>query len=297
MRPSLQTWQLLWEIVESPEPVITGKMLYERYPSEAEELVKTRLLDPAKGVGFVQCPACDEEHDHLEVEGVDGRFFVVCPFTGEHEIPKKNILLYRLNMMTLALAAQDLLGLNQPVQNIMPDCLWDLGTGYFGARRQRIYLVRRLATHRKEITARLKQAPGDHGGLVISPADCEDVYLPGGFAIVSFTHLVSRDEKDFAVSVLNRLVSGEEPVNLPHAPDFRWVVWKGEKHLFRGKTQRKIVAHLYPLHMAGRTPVSTSDFFSGLGIVSTRQFSEIFKGHKTWKSMIHYEGGMCSLKD
>lgn len=295
-RFSQNDWGLLWDICESPTPNISGWVLHNHYSDEARSLTRTRLLIPSKAMEYAHCPACDSEHE-LPLYFEDSKFWVICPKTGKHPIPAAHAHFYTVNWPLFAQAIQSHIGLKGSVEEQAPRLFWDLGLGHFGKRHQRIYLSRRLPHHRVEAETYFRRMPSDRNGIILSTSPIQQPDLPGNIRIVSLYDLFQHNEPEFAIQTLDRMMVGEAPISSIHAEDFRWVIWNGEKHVFRGEKQRKIVAHIFQSHMAGQTPIRTSEMLIRLGEDASSRLSEIFKGHKSWKALIDHGSGMCALRE
>ena len=251
--------ELLLNIVEAPEAVISGAVLDDYYASEAAVLKETGLLKPH---GHEAASVSRTDHDDAPVtlswsaenEGL-GYF---SPAAGWITVPDYRIARYRVDFPVLLarrMVQTDVSSRSGPVP-LVPDLLWEIGAVRLGRRIQRvpIWFARRL--HEPSVWRQIKDAtkarPATRLRVVLTstPSHRFPDETVAGHLLVGI-----RDVIDFATGltvhpdILSARLDGSQRPDIGEAlslsPDGRRLVINGDLTInFKSESQITIIRKL-----------------------------------------------------
>ena len=311
VKPALDTFRLLLDLCEHPEPLITGKVLRENYGASAQALLAAGTLKAGPNLSHVQIAIDDDEEIEVEIErdpksGAPG---YVSPRTGRwRTLPESDLMQYRLHVDHILSLLKDALEVPERFATIelVPGLLWEIGEAHLGKRAAIVLFARRLTVpaHIDQISDALTNRTGKADGLLLSSTVHipRHLVVPGQHRIVSLHQCLDTNSSVFALdqAVLNGRLSGAGPVRALVAvectPDGSLLTIHGKDYPFKGPKQKAIIRLLYGAWKDGRAKQKTAEVLRKAGS-NADQLAHAFGGSPSaWKEVVGYGEGYCWLK-
>ena len=264
-------------------------------------LIENNALTQSGNQRSIICPLCDDPHDVL-IDPIN--FDGYCQENGMVKATPDMLINYTANPTWLLDALRTTLDVSasSPCKALINDRVWSLGQSRIGDKMVPVYLARSPEEDTAFLTQYFRNNPGNSPGIVFLTFPHQMAHdLPNGHRPILLANLLDMEQEKIIVDriLLQRIWQGtdENQAILTYSPDFKTVTHYGKTHVFRGEQQRKVVTYLIKAHESGNPVVITSEMMSRLDMDSTRQIPHLFKGHKTWETLISYgNSGTCRIR-
>lgn len=301
---------LLLELLEAPEPVLSGAVIADFHLEAGAALAAAGLLRPC---GYVEAAPSPADHDDIPVSlvwcPVHQALGVVDPITGWVEVPHDRLLRHRLAVDVALAAMASPLGLQrgwQP-QELVPDLAWDLGEVRIGRAKQRtpMWFARRLADpnvwHRLREAARRRPPTARRVVLTSTPTGHLPKHDLERHVIVALRDMLPStglmlDERVLAAA-LGMAPIPDPSTPLALSPDGRMLsIQGGEPIRFRSASQIAVIRRLVDGYQRGLSYRATELLKPVHSGAATLQH---FFGQAKWaqlSSHLKSSGGLWSFK-
>jgi hypothetical protein len=284
---------LLWELLELPDPVISfGSTTWTRNCNAIDRLSRLGALTQSDAVRTVPCPACDE-HYYVRVEYTEaGGFRGYCPSEGFLPIDAADLTVLQVDVPWLIEALRD--GINvrsrSAAEELVPGHLWLLGEQRMREYRTRFYFGRRLsdmAAIELVVTALAAKPPTMPVLLLTSspssglsnrlPKRHAPVFLPDACRMTNAGFAVDEAALLAALRADDRVVIGTGGVGYVFSEGFRSAV-VGDKNFKFTKKQAAVVEALYEAYASGLHGVHQDEAVAKAD--SSQRIVQIFRDNK-----------------
>jgi hypothetical protein len=297
---------LVLQLLELPEPVISASAIALSEKRAAEELIAKNLLVP---FGHEQVSSDRDNDDALASLspapiGVELGYFD--SRSGWRSSNPAELVRYRLD---LDLVLEQMLGALRPSlmppRNIIEHVLWDTGTIRFGRRPNRysVWIARRIH-HRpvwEEVRTALRAQPISGTRFLIAMSRSE--LLPDAptraTLLVSATNLLFTDnlacDPDKIAAHID-LTPADHDAAVVLLAGGKQVRLYGEAYYFpKGVKQRAVLRLLYECYLQGIFLVSSDEIESELELRARTRIRDLFSGHPAWGRLLYERNGMCGF--
>jgi hypothetical protein len=301
---------LLLQLLEAPQPILSGEALAGPYRTAAAPLMAGGLLIPA---GYEAVATSGSDHDDAPVtlsRSDDGSGFgYFSGHAGWIDVPGQTITRHRLDIMrTLAMLTEGL-DVNSRASGacIVEETLWDLGAVRLGQRPRRssLWFARRLAVPGNHAQAReaARSRPSDGARIVLTSTRPDRCPAEGiGGAVLAWIPDVIEAGKELRIGagvLAARLDMMPHPADASAAlrviGDGRIVYLHGREFRFeKGDTQRRIIMALHRRYLEGRMEVPSAEIVIELGLPTSARIRDYFK-NAAHKGLIFAHGGLCGF--
>lgn len=302
---------LLLAVLETPDGVLAGAVLEDRYPDAGKTLTTAGLLVPA---GHEEVAASLADHDDVPVSLVrsaDGSGFgYFSPTAGWVKVVDSSLVRYRVRPEHLAALFGAQLGVagRTQVLPLVPDHLWEIGAARIGRRAHRtpVLFGRRISDpavwHRMKDALRARPSPHLRILLTSTPAERLPEDVPSSVRVIWLPHvLVAGAGLVVDPEILAARLDGAQPRVVPDGPieiigGGKEVRLYGKSFLFKkGVTQRRIVTFLYERYLNGELQVSTDEIVAELELRDGARIRDLFKKSPAWNQLLTERNGMCGF--
>jgi hypothetical protein len=297
---------LVLQLLEPPEPVISASAIALSEKCAAEELIAKNLLVP---FGHEQVSSNRDDDDALASlsQAPNGRglgyFDARCGWVSS---APEELIRYRLD---LDLVLKQMLGALRPSlmppRNIIEHVLWDAGTIRLGRRltRPSLWIARRIH-HRPvwdKVRTALRGQPASGTRLLIATTRSE--LLPD--SPIRATLLASAADlfSSKTMSLDARLIAARLD-SLPAQVEGAVVLVAGGKlvrlyektfDLPKGVQQRNVIAFLYERYREGVLLVSKDELAEAVELKPRTRLRDLFKGSPAWRQLLTERSGLCGF--
>jgi hypothetical protein len=139
---------IIWRSADNPNPVFTAEELVGG-PQVVTRLTELGVLRPASTATHVICDACDEHHVEcvipIKYPSGQTRFFIRCPENGRVEVSRDRLLQLAVDYTPLLAALAKALSAQEPIAEVVPRRVWNLGRVSLAGKSKPIWAARGLA--------------------------------------------------------------------------------------------------------------------------------------------------------
>ena len=301
---------LLLDIVELPDPALSGAALEDFFCGTAEPLLSSGLLKPA---GYEAVSASLADHDDVPVTlswSAEARGYgYFSPTAGWVTVPGDRITRYRADMPTVIAAVFALRGTSRRTEPfaLAPELLWEIGELRLGRRTHRvpIWFGRRLhdpAVWRQiKDVAKNRPAPRQRVLLTSTPPQRLPKDIVAGHVLVSLRDVIGVDtglslNPEILAARLDRPPANEDKAPIVVIADGREVRLLGQVFRFpKGVNQRRIICLLFERYLQGQYWVSSDEIVTELDLRDGARIRDFFKKSPAWGHLLIEHGGMCGF--
>jgi hypothetical protein len=301
---------LLLQLLEAPEPILSGEALHGPYCAAAGPLLAAGLLTAAD-YEPVTTSLADHDDSPVTLSRSDDAtgFGYFSASAGWVNVPDRVLTRHRLNIpQTLhALGVKLDPSRRVPAERVVDDVLWDLGAVRLGRRPRRtsLWFGRRLsipASYRRAREA-LRSRPSDGTGLLLtstSPSRLPPEGIQGAVIVWIPDVLEAGEELRIDPRVLAARLDmipaqPSEPSAIKVIGDGRIVHFQGRVFRFeKGEQQRRIIMALYDRFVQGHEVVPSAEIVVELGLPATARIRDYFKS-PAHAGLIFDRRGLCGF--
>lgn len=304
-----QDFLLILDICELPVPRLGGAVMADHFPEARESLLKSKAFSP----GPLQTVVPDRtNHEGRTVEAQwDNEHRCYRYFSVDHggwmQVPDEDLRTYDLDMKwLLGFVAKGVgLGNDGPPLCLLPDHLWDLGTGWIRGRKATVMVGRRISRSEvfKQCVEALRPRRGRPPGVLLTSSRRAswEMEIPGGHRVLSLRDCLSMAkvgcdiDQEVILGVLTGFTPGKKPSPVHYSNDFSSLTVHGRTFAFRGDKQKQFVGMLVRAWESGEERCRTGELLENVESTSLT-LVKFFSGRSDWKELIGYGQGFCWLK-
>jgi hypothetical protein len=309
-RLTRQSVELLFEIFEQPEPVLSGAVLADMVCAEGDPLVAAGLMVP----NGHEAADSSREHDDqpLDLTWLPDRqaFGYFDASRGWISVDCARLTRYRIDEQAMADALLARFGTQAGRgKSWVPETVWDLGDIRIPHRTKRVpaLLVRRVhdPVSWQRIRSALLARPAANLRVLLSAAISPGTPdgVPTGNVLISLRDVIPDDgglainPKILAARLDHRPAPPPDEA-LAVIADGREVRLDGETFRFpKGEQQRRIILALHQRYLAGEHWVSSAEIIAELDLPPRARLRDYFKktNPPAWGRLLKEENGMCGF--
>lgn len=289
----------LIQLFETGENITHADAVLQNRQAWFDALVNENALAHSGNVSCLLCPQCDEPHD-IAVDPFTFKGY--CVDAGHVSFEPKRIMQYQASHAWLIEAVRKSLSVSASdnTKELGANHFWKIGSVRLGGKPRPLFLCRDVGQSIKAVTDSLKNPPEDPGVILLTSPHRNCPGAIAGHRVALLSLCLPETGKNFlSHEVLERIWKGQPAADnqLSYSADFRTVTLNGITHHFPGDLMRAFVKHLIELYKKGQLSTKTSEVMTAIGADHSRRIGDLFKGHKTWETLIECGGKKGSSSD
>ena len=279
------------DICRQPQPLISYRMLTNRFEKTGVALLKKNGLLPADNLRYVSAPQGDDEVE-AEVISMGGGKFGYWSDNGWVAVDPDDLRQYALDMLWLLRWIADGFSISKRItpRELLSGHVWGLGNATFGQSTVPVFFARHLRTD-EAVNVLLQEIKSAHRGkkiVVLTPAANDCARVAEYATIIPLPDVVEQAEY-FKVDLTRAqaLLGGGVAVADGFSDGYRTARFNGDDYEFT-KTQAAIIEEL---HSAGK-PLHKTEFMSKHSKQDDPKnvFRKNGKYHPAWDALIKFDG-------
>lgn len=290
----------LIQLLETGENITHADAVLQNRQAWFDELLKENALVHSGNVSRILCPQCDEPHD---IAINPSTFKGYCVDSGHVSFEPRRIMQYQASPQWMIEATRKSFGITatDKITEISQGTCWKIGSVRLAKKPRTLFFCRNYAEFAQAIDRSITALAHDTGVILLTSPHGKNPEQIAGHRTVSVTVCLNENSTKNLLSAdaLERVWNNQPTKGdqLTHSADYRTVTLNGTTHHFPGDLMRAFVKHLIELHKKGQLSAKTSEVMTAIGADHSRRIGDLFKGHKSWETLIECGGKKGSSTD